>query len=98
MLLSIDESTYSQDPNTSVVPGGLGPQPPHISPEDLTVPMPVSGVMGDHPMSWTRPIGRGLSWYTALGHEAALYADPTYRRHLLGGLVTAIRHGQRNLD
>ncbi|MGA8845325.1 MAG: ThuA domain-containing protein [Nocardioides sp.] len=97
VLLSIDESSYSQDPNTSMIPGGLGPQPPYITPENLTVPTPVSGVMGDHPMSWTREIGRGLSWYTALGHEAALYTDPTYRRHLVGGLVTAIRHGQRNL-
>jgi type 1 glutamine amidotransferase len=98
VLLSIDESTYAQDPNTTFLPGGLSPQPPFVSPEDLTVRLPVTGTMGDHPMCWTRPIGRGLSWYTALGHEPALYADPTYRRHLLGGLVTAIRHGQRNLD
>ena len=97
MLLSIDESSYMQDPNTSYVPGGLSPMPPYIDPGGLTVPIPISGTMGDHPMCWTRPIGRGLSWYTALGHEAALYGNPTYRQHLLGGLVTAIRHGQRHL-
>jgi len=97
VLLSIDESSYMQDPNTSFLPGGLSPMPPYIDPGGLTVPTPVSGTMGDHPICWTRGIGRGLSWYTALGHEAALYADPTYRRHLLGGLVTAIRHGQRHL-
>ncbi len=98
VLLSIDESTYAQNPNTSLVPGGLSWESPYVDPSGLTVPTPVDGTMGDHPMCWTRPIGRGLSWYTALGHEAALYGDKTYRRHLLGGLVTAIRHGQRHLD
>lgn len=98
VLLSIDESSYAQDPNTTFLPGGLSPQPPFVTPGDLTVPAPITGTMGDHPMCWTRPVGRGLSWYTALGHEPALYADPTYRRHLLGGLVTAVRHGQRHLD
>ncbi|MGA8255497.1 MAG: ThuA domain-containing protein [Nocardioides sp.] len=96
VLLSIDESSYMQDPNTSYVPGGLSPMPPYIDPGSLTVPIPISGTMGDHPMCWTKGVGRGLSWYTALGHEAELYGNPTYRRHLLGGLVTAIRHGQRH--
>ena len=85
VLLSIDESTYQQDPNTSQLPN-----------ENGEIPEGVSGVMGDHPMSWQRPLGDGLSWYTALGHEIGMYADPAYRQHLLGGLHTVIRHGRRN--
>ncbi|GAB3250566.1 ThuA domain-containing protein [Nocardioides dilutus] len=89
ILLSIDESSYAQDPNTSNLP--TGPENPFPS-------QGVSGVMGDHPMSWQHRVGRGLSWYTALGHEIAMYYDPAFRNHLLGGLVTASRHGRRRLD
>ncbi|WP_370247073.1 ThuA domain-containing protein [Nocardioides sp.] len=83
VLLSIDESTYLQDPNTSDLPSG-----PAL-PEGR-----VSGVMGDHPMSWQHRVGRGLSWYTALGHEVTMYLDPLFRRHLLGGLRTVLAHGR----
>jgi hypothetical protein len=87
VLLSIDESSYLQDPNTSHLPS-------QTFPDDYE---PVSGVMGDHPMSWQHRVGDGLSWYTALGHEVNMYLDPTYRRHLLGGLLTVTRHGRRHL-
>ena len=89
ILLSIDESSYLQDPNTSNLP--TGPDNPLPSPG-------VTGTMGDHPMSWTHRVGRGRSWYTALGHEVAMYSDPAFRAHLLGGLVTASRHGRRHLE
>lgn len=89
ILLSIDESSYLQDPNTSNLP--TGPDNPFPSPG-------VSGTMGDHPMSWTHRVGRGRSWYTALGHEISMYSNLSFRDHLLGGLVTATRHGRRHLD
>jgi type 1 glutamine amidotransferase len=73
VLLRIDESSYSPDPNTSNLPGGT----------------PATGVMGDHPMSWCHRVDRGRSFYTALGHEPYLYAQDWYLRHLLGGLRTA---------
>jgi uncharacterized protein len=84
VLLSIDESTYQQDPNTSQLPTQEG-----------ELPEGTSGVMGDHPMSWQHRLGDGLSWYTALGHEIGMYVDPAYRQHLLGGLLTVLRHGRR---
>ncbi|HSE07863.1 MAG TPA: ThuA domain-containing protein [Nocardioidaceae bacterium] len=87
VLLSIDESSYMQDPNTSHLPS-------ESYPDDYE---PVSGVMGDHPMSWQHRVGQGLSWYTALGHEVNMYLDESYRQHLLGGLLTVTRHGRRNL-
>lgn len=88
VLLSIDESTYLQDPNTSNLPTG---------PENPLPTFPgVSGVMGDHPMAWTHRVGRGRSWYTALGHEIGMYYLPQFTDHLLGGLLTVLRHGARN--
>lgn len=75
VLLSIDESTYSPDPNTTNLPGGT----------------PATGVMGDHPMSWCHDNMRGRSFYTALGHENYLYELDWFRRHLLGGILTATK-------
>lgn len=88
VLLSIDEKTYLQSPNTSLLPS---PNPPY------TLSPWVSGSMGDHPICWQRRLGRGLSWYTALGHEKKLYADALYRQHLTGGLLTVTNHGLANL-
>jgi type 1 glutamine amidotransferase len=45
------------------------------------------GTMGPgHPIAWRREIGAGRAWFTALGHAAAAYTDPTFRDHLLGGV------------
>ncbi len=45
------------------------------------------GAMGhDHPVIWARPMGSGRVWYSGLGHEAGLFRDPMFRRHLLGGV------------
>lgn len=87
VLLSIDETSYKQDPNTTYLPSQDYPNDYH----------PVSGVMGDHPMCWQHRVGHGVAWYTALGHEVNMYLDPSYRQHLLGGILTATRHGQRHL-
>lgn len=45
------------------------------------------GTMGkDHPIAWCHVSGSGRAWYTGLGHDEKVYADPTYRAHLLRGL------------
>jgi type 1 glutamine amidotransferase len=75
VLLTIDESTYSPDPNTSNLPGNT----------------PSSGVMGDHPMSWCHDNLGGRAFYTALGHESYLYQQEWFRTHLLGGILTAAK-------
>jgi type 1 glutamine amidotransferase len=51
------------------------------------------GRMGkDHPLVWCRQVGRGRMWYTAMGHTESSFAEPLFRKHLLGGiLVTAGR-------
>jgi type 1 glutamine amidotransferase len=45
------------------------------------------GTMGaDHPIAWCRTLQGGRSFYTGMGHTRESYADPVFRRHLLGGI------------
>lgn len=34
--------------------------------------------MGDHPIAWTNCIGKGRSFYSAIGHRPETYSDPRY--------------------
>ena len=34
--------------------------------------------MGDHPIAWTRCVGRGRVFYSAIGHLPQTYSDPRY--------------------
>jgi type 1 glutamine amidotransferase len=45
----------------------------------------------DHPIAWWRRAGRGRAFYTALGHTTASYAEPAFRRHVLGALAWVTR-------
>ncbi len=56
------------------------------------------GTMGhDHPIAWCRglqgrngrqgaPLGRGRSWYTAMGHTSESFQEPLFLAHLLAGI------------
>jgi len=45
------------------------------------------GTMGaDHPISWCHAFDGGRSWYTGLGHDAALYRTPQFLAQLRQGL------------
>jgi len=48
-----------------------------------------NGVDDDHPVAWCSDFDGGRSWYTAMGHTQASFAEPEFRAHLLGGLQTA---------
>ena len=41
---------------------------------------------GDYALAWTRSYGRGRVLYTALGHEASVWADERFRTHLHGAI------------
>ena len=45
---------------------------------------------GDFALSWTRTVGRGRVFYTALGHEPAVWQDGRFQQHLAGGIRWAI--------
>jgi len=54
---------------------------------DETSYSPGAGAMGaDHPIAWWHSYQGGRAWYTAGGHTAESYAEPLFRRHLLGGI------------
>jgi type 1 glutamine amidotransferase len=48
------------------------------------------GTMGaDHPIVWVHDVDAGRAFYTAMGHTAESYADPSFRGHLVGALRSA---------
>ncbi len=48
--------------------------------------------MGDHPIAWSRCIGKGRMFYSAIGHRPELYTDPVYQQMLTNALGWAVRH------
>lgn len=51
--------------------------------------------MGDHPIAWTRCIGKGRSFYTAIGHLPQTYSQPSAARLLGQGIAWAATSGKR---
>jgi cytochrome c len=47
---------------------------------------PGADAMGDHPIAWFHEFEGGRAWYTGLGHQPALYQNPLFTQHLLGGI------------
>ena len=48
------------------------------------------GTVGrDHPIAWTRRMGKGRMWYTAMGHTESSFAEPFFLKHLLSGIWIA---------
>jgi cytochrome c len=48
---------------------------------------PGPGAMGaDHPIAWAHSFEGGRAWYTRGGHTEESYAEPLFRRHVLGGI------------
>jgi type 1 glutamine amidotransferase len=44
---------------------------------------------GDHPIAWSRSVGKGRMFYTAIGHNASTFSDPTAMKHIMGGIAWA---------
>jgi cytochrome c len=52
------------------------------------------GAMGaGHPIAWAHAYDGGHAWYTGGGHTAESYAEPLFRAHLLGGILSAAGYG-----
>jgi uncharacterized protein len=45
---------------------------------------------GNYPIAWTNTEGEGRVFYTSLGHDEAVWKDPKYQQHLLGGVAWAL--------
>jgi hypothetical protein len=50
--------------------------------------------MGDHPIAWTQCIGKGRSFYTAIGHRPESYAEPNTNKLIQQGVAWAAGLGQ----
>jgi len=46
------------------------------------------------PLAWTRSYGRGRVFYTALGHEEAVWRDPRYQQMLTNAILWTMRKGR----
>jgi cytochrome c len=45
------------------------------------------GAMGaDHPIAWAHEFEGGRAWFTGGGHTDESYAEPLFRKHLIGGI------------
>ena len=52
-----------------------------------------SAMGGDHPIAWAHDYEGGRAWYTGGGHTSESYAEPLFRAHLLGGVLSAAGYG-----
>ncbi|HWF17702.1 MAG TPA: ThuA domain-containing protein, partial [Verrucomicrobiae bacterium] len=52
--------------------------------------VPGSETPGNFPISWCKSYGGGKVFYTALGHEDAVWENPDFQLHLLGGIKWAL--------
>lgn len=46
-------------------------------------------VGADHPIAWCKRMGKGIMWYTAMGHTEESFKDPLFLKHVLGGIELA---------
>jgi type 1 glutamine amidotransferase len=57
---------------------------------------PGFGILGTRasdgqPVAWVREWGNFRSFYTALGHDSAVFTDNEFKQHLTGGLLWSVR-------
>jgi uncharacterized protein len=48
----------------------------------------------NQPIMWIREFDGWRSFYTAIGHDAAVFRDPVVKQHLTGGIMWAVRRDQ----
>lgn len=50
------------------------------------------GTVGqDHPIAWCKPMGKGIVWYSAMGHTDESFREPLFLKHILGGIQLTAR-------
>jgi hypothetical protein len=46
--------------------------------------------MGDHPIAWTQCVGKGRSFYTAIGHKPESYSEPNTNKLIEQGVAWVV--------
>jgi uncharacterized protein len=82
--------SFSNDPRASGAHVLATLDEPSYSPRGLNG---VSLRMGDHPIAWTRCLGAGRSFYSAIGHRPENYSEPHARLLLANGIAWAMGLG-----
>ena len=49
------------------------------------------GMGPNHPVAWYRTVGKGKSFYTSMGHSAAVWANPDYLKLIEQGILWSIQ-------
>ncbi|MEI7911099.1 MAG: ThuA domain-containing protein [Verrucomicrobiota bacterium] len=70
---------------------------------DTTVPLqkfslqqPTLGKLnGEFPLAWCHELNGARAFYTSLGHKIEYYSDPTFRKHVLGGILWVLKAKQQ---
>jgi uncharacterized protein len=52
--------------------------------------------MGDHPIAWTQCVGKGRSFYTAIGHRPESYREPNTNKLIQQGVAWAAGLGSKS--
>lgn len=47
------------------------------------------------PLAWCHEFEGGRAWYTTLGHRKENYSDPFYQKHILGGILWAMKGSKK---
>jgi type 1 glutamine amidotransferase len=48
------------------------------------------GTVGpDHPIAWCKRVGKGIMWYTAMGHTEESFREPLFLKHIEGAIALA---------
>src|SRR5262245_57627241 len=73
LRLNEEYYTFRQNPRPSV----------HVM---LTLDAASVGAVGDYPLAWTQTIGRGRSYYNALGHFDATWRDQAFQSQITNAI------------
>jgi len=52
----------------------------------LSLNAPSVGASGDYPLAWTQTVGRGRSYYNALGHFSETWNDPRFQNQIANAI------------
>jgi uncharacterized protein len=52
----------------------------------------------DHPIAWTRCVGKGRSFYSAIGHRPETYSDANYQKMLVDGVEWSANRKAKGCD
>jgi type 1 glutamine amidotransferase len=50
------------------------------------------GMGKNHPIAWYKPVGKGYTWYTSMGHDKAAWKNPNFTMMVENGIKWGNTH------